>query len=392
MKIAVVGAAGKQATGVIRDLVEDFEVKKIVLIDQPAAKDVVEQRARDWCGGKDEVFYLDVSDHKSLCKALSGCASAANCTTHNLNLQVMAACLEEGVHYTDMGGLFHVARKQMELDKEWKAKGLTAVLGMGSAPGIVNVMGRYAVDMLDEVVSFHIRDGIVNFAKINTPLAVPYALGTILDEFIMNPFIFEDGDWKELEPYARPEEIEFPLPVGTQTVVCTIHSEVATVPATFKSKGLKHMSFKLALPQDFDQKVRFLVDMGFGSKHNLSIGDKEVSPREVLLALADRLPKPSGKPDDHKVLRVDVSGQKGGVKHFIQMDMICHPYEPWGMGNGPFAVGFPVALTLRMLASGAIEKKGALPPEACVPPEPFFRGLAKRGLEATVTVKRSVVD
>ena len=59
----------------------------------------------------------------------------------------------------DMGGLFHVTRKQMPLSDQWKAQGLTAVLGMGSAPGIVNVMSRYAVDLLDSVESIHMNPG-----------------------------------------------------------------------------------------------------------------------------------------------------------------------------------------------------------------------------------------
>jgi saccharopine dehydrogenase-like NADP-dependent oxidoreductase len=391
MKIAVVGAGGKQASGVIRDLAEAAEVGEIALLDLPAAKTVLEQRAREWCRGKGEITLIDVQDPQALRGALRGATAASNCTTHHLNLTVMEACLAEGVHYTDLGGLFYWVREQMKQNEAWKARGLTAVLGMGSAPGIVNVLGRYAVDMLDSVDSFLIRDGIVNLAKVDTPLVVPYALGTILDEFEMDPWVFEDGDWKQLKPFARPELIEFPEPVGSQTVFCTLHSEVATVPVTFRHKGLKHMSFKLALPKVFEEKMKFLVGLGFGNKQPIEVAGQKVSPREVLVALAQKLPKPTGKPDDHKVLRVDVTGRKDGEERFIQMEMACHPYEPWGMAGGPFTVGFPVAVVLRLLGTGVIKERGALPAEACVPPEPFFAALAQRGLEATVTVKYSVL-
>jgi saccharopine dehydrogenase-like NADP-dependent oxidoreductase len=391
MKIAVVGAGGRQASGVIRDLAEAPEVSKIALLDLPAAKTVLEQRTQEWCRGKGEIALVDVKDPQALRGALAGAAAAANCTTHHLNLTVMEACLAEGVHYTDMGGLFYWVREQMKQHEAWKAKGLTAVLGMGSAPGIVNVLGRYAVDMLDSVDSFLIRDGIVNLAKADTPLVVPYALGTILDEFEMDPWVFEDGDWKQLKPFAQPEVIEFPEPVGAQTVFCTLHSEVATVPVTFRHKGLKHMSFKLALPKVFEEKMKFLVGLGFGNKEPIEVAGQKVSPREVLTALAAKLPKPTGKPDDHKVLRVDVTGRKDGEYRFIQTEMACHPYEPWGMAGGPFTVGFPVAVVLRLLGTGVITERGALPAEACVPPEPFFAALAQRGLEATVTVKYSAL-
>ena len=384
MKIGIVGAAGRMALGALPDLAESSEVDQVVLIDRESAKSEMARRAQSIGQGKFVVVSCDVDDNQSLRSALRGCASIANCTGHHRNLQVMDACLAEGCHYTDMGGLFHFARKQMKLHQAFQDRGLTAVLGMGTAPGIVNVMGSYAVDMLEEVHAFHIRDGIVNLAPADTPLTVPYSMETILDEFIQNPFIFEDGDWKELEPFARPEKIDFPQPVGTQTVFATIHSEVATVPVTFRDKGLKEMSFKLSLPKVFEDKLRFLTALGFGQKEPLRIGGQDVSPRKVLLGLIDKLPKPSGKPADHKALFVDVAGTREKKNYFIRIEMMCHPYEPWSLGAGPFTVGFPVALTLRMLATGKIKKRGALPPEACIPPELFFQGLAQRGLTVKV--------
>ena len=299
----------------------------------------------------------------------------------------MEACLAEGVHSVDMGGLFHVSRKQLVLSDQWKDRQLTAVLGMGSAPGIVNVMSRYAVDRLDTVESIHIRDGIVNLAKADTPLAVPYALGTLLDEFMMNPFVYEDGELKEVAPFSGEEEIDFPPPVGTQTVYCTLHSEEATIPVTFRSKGLKNMTFKLALPKAFDEKLRFLVALGLGSKEPIQLGDTAVIPRDFLLAVTDQLPKSDVRPDDHKVLRVDVSGEKDGRSHDIRVEMICHPYTPWNIGTGPHSVGVPVGVTCRMLGSGLIEKRGALPAEACVPPDAFFKLLTERNLHTSVRFK-----
>jgi lysine 6-dehydrogenase len=392
MKLAVVGGGGKMASGTIRDLGDSPEVKNIVLIDRKSAKEQLEQRAKDWCRGKAEIIYCDINAHDDLRRAIRGCQAAANCTSHVFNVQVMNACLAEGAHYTDMGGLFHWAREQMKLDAAWKKAGLTAVLGMGSAPGIVNVMGRYAADLLDTVETLHLRDGIVNFTKTDAPLSIPYAMNTVLDEFVVNCFIFEGGDWKELSPFSRGEEIDFPPPVGKQTVYATIHSEVATMPVAFKSKGLKDMSFKLALPKAFEEKILFLAGLGFGARDPITVGRSEVSPRDVLVALCDRLPKPGGKPDDHKVLRVDVTGTQKGRACHVQVEVVCHPYEPWGMACGPFTVGFPVGLTLRLLGTGVIKERGAVGAESCVPPEPFFRGMKARGLDVTCSIKYPVIQ
>ena len=49
-------------------------------------------------------------------QAIAGCDAMVNATQHFWNLNVMhAAAAAPGVHYTDMGGLFHVTKQQVEL-------------------------------------------------------------------------------------------------------------------------------------------------------------------------------------------------------------------------------------------------------------------------------------
>lgn len=377
--------------GAIRDLADAPGVAEIVLADRVETRGVLEERAEQWCRGKAAIRLVDLGRPEECQRAIRGSAALINSTPYYFNLPIMDLCLAEGVHYVDMGGLFHVCRKQMEQDEAWKQKGLTAVLGMGSAPGIVNVMSRVAADRLDRVESIRITDGIVNFAPSTGPMAAPYALSTIMDEFTMNPFVFDDGDWRELKPFAGEEVIDFPAPVGTQTVYCMLHSEVATLPVSFKDKGIRHVSFKLALPKTFEERLRFLVDLGFGSKESVEVNGSRVTPRDVLIKLTDQLNPPPSKPDDHKVLRVDVAGEKGGQRQEIRCEMICHPYEPWDMATGPHTVGAPCGVVARLLGSDAITERGALPAEACVPPRPFFSALAERGMHATVSVRQNIV-
>ena len=100
---------------------------------------------------------MDVTDHAAMVAALDGCDVCLNATLPYFNEGVMEACLEAGAHYTDMGGLFHWAKKQLAMRDRFAAAGLTAVCGSGSAPGIVNVMARYAALRLDTVEWVRIR-------------------------------------------------------------------------------------------------------------------------------------------------------------------------------------------------------------------------------------------
>ncbi len=388
MRITVLGGAGAMARSAVLDLVESQEVKALILSDINLK--AIEELKESLKSKKVSTTRVDITDHENLVRVVGGSDAVINGTVHYHNVEVMRACLEAKANYVDMGGLFHVSRKQMLLDDDFKRAGLTAILGMGSAPGIVNVMPRYAYDQLDTIEYVRIRDGIVNFTAVKGPLGIPYALETILDEFVMNPYIFENGEWMELKPFSRPEVVDFPEPVGTQTTFATLHTEVATIPVSFKDKGIYEVSFKLALPKEFEKKLRFLVDLGLGPKEPILVGSEKVIPREVILALARKLPRSKAKPDDHKVLRVDVKGKKRGEDLEYRLESVQHPYEKWNMRCGSFTVGFPVAVVAKILSSGQVEVKGAMGSERAIQPEGFFKALAKRGLEVTVTRKQKV--
>ena len=66
-----------------------------------------------------------------------------NCTQYNWNLDVMSAALAARVNYMDLGGLYHMTKKQFALDRDFRRIGKLAIAGMGGAPGITNVMARH---------------------------------------------------------------------------------------------------------------------------------------------------------------------------------------------------------------------------------------------------------
>src|SRR5437870_10652976 len=94
--------------------------------------------------------HLDARDPGSLARALEGADVVVNAADYRLNLAVMRGALTAGAHYVDLGGLFHVTLKQLELDEEFREAGLTAILGMGSAPGKTNLLAAAGARRLGE--------------------------------------------------------------------------------------------------------------------------------------------------------------------------------------------------------------------------------------------------
>jgi len=386
MNIIVLGGAGAMGRVTVRALTAYADVDHVTIADYN------EERARELAvalhSSKIQVKQIDVNNEERLRELLRGADVALSAVDYVFNLPILKACIHEKMHYADLGGLFHMSRKLMSMHAEASAAGITAILGMGGTPGITNILARAAVDKLDRVDSIRVQLGSSDTTPSAAPLVAPYSMRTILDEFTKQPQVFQDGEWYSQQPLSGQEEIVFPLPVGRATAIYSLHSECATFPLSFHDKGIRYVSFKIAFPSDFMTKLKFLVDLGFGSDEPINVRGVRVSPREVLARLLEMIPAEDVEPQDCDVLRVVVTGQAGGQQVEITNQAVVLPYRRWGISAGALDTGVPLAIAGRMLANGEITRRGAFGPEMCVPVASFFHELA--GYDMHVTETRTV--
>ncbi len=383
MHIVVLGGAGAMGRVTVRTLTEYEDVDQITLADYN------EERAREvaatFHSNNVEVKQIDVNDFERLCVLIRGANVVLSAVDYVFNQPILKACLQEKAHYADLGGLFHMTRTLMNMHAEIEAAGITAILGMGGTPGITNLLARAAVDKLDRVDSIKVQLGCSDATPSNAPLVAPYSIRTILDEFTKSPQVFENGTWHPQQPLTGQEELIFPLPVGRATAIYSLHSECATFPISFQDKGIRYVSFKIAFPNDFLTKLKFLVDLGFGSDEPINVRGSRVSPREVLAKLLEMTPVEDVEPQDCDVLRIVANGQAHGQPIEITNQVVVLPYRRWGISAGALDTGVPLAIAGHMLARGEITRYGAFGPEMCVPLEPFFRELARYDMHVTET-------
>ncbi len=383
MHIIVLGGAGAMGRIAIRTLTEYSDIDQITIADYN------EERAYEVAASLHKsnivIKQIDVNDEERLCALLRGADVVLNAVEYVFNLPVLKACIREKVHYADLGGLFHMTRKLMNMHEEVSAAGITAILGMGGTPGVTNVLARAAVDKLDRVESIKVQLGCSDDTPSSSPLVAPYSIRTILDEFTKQPQVFQDGKWYPQQPLSGQEEMVFPLPVGRATAIYSLHSECATFPISFRDKGIHYVSFKIAFPSDFMTKLKFLVDLGFGSDEQVNVRGVRVSPREVLARLLEMVPAEEVEPQDCDVLRIVASGEAGGQNVEITNQIVVLPYSRWGISAGALDTGTPLAIAGHMLATGVITRRGAFGPEMCIPVEPFFHELARYDMHVTET-------
>jgi saccharopine dehydrogenase-like NADP-dependent oxidoreductase len=207
----------------------------------------------------DGTEHVDARDPASLSAALDGADVVVNAADYRLNLDVMRGALGAGPHYVDLGGLFHVTRQQLELDAEFRAAGLTAILGLGSAPGKTNLLAAAAARRLGrDPVSMEIWAATRDPAAADHPFPAPYSVQTLRDELQMRPVVLHDGELEEVDPLSGAASRDFPEPVGQAEGIFTLHSELATLPMSLPT--LQEASFRLCLSPGLLEKLLALQE------------------------------------------------------------------------------------------------------------------------------------
>ena len=367
LRVAVLGAGGTIAPAIVRDLAQSDEVASLLLLDIDEAR--AEHVASLYGGLKAQAAFADARASAdapvSLARALEGCDVLVNSASYRVNLDAMTACLKAGCHYLDLGGLYWMTGRQLELGPGFEGAGLLALLGIGSAPGKTNLMAlRAARELSAAVDSIHVSAA---GRDLDPPpgFSVPYALQTLLDELTLRPVVLRDGAPEEIEPLTGGGMVEFDEPIGAAETIHTLHSELRTFGDSF---GCREASFRLSLSPDLLSTLRELTD----------------APEAKIRRIAGEAAAPSGK--TVSVHLVEASGRGRSVR----VRAVTEPIERWGFGGGIVSTAAPAAAAVRLLARGRIEARGAVPPERCIDPAEMFSELEQRGCRFEVTTREEV--
>ncbi len=351
MRVAVLGAGGTIAPAIVRDLAESEEVTAMRLLDIDLRK--AEAVAMEHGGGKAQARQADATG--DLAEHLAGMEVLVNSAAYRINLAAMRACLDAGCHYIDLGGLYHVAREQLQLSDEFEQRGLLALLGMGSAPGKTNLLAARAVTELPgNPISISVLAGGRDL-KPTGELSFPYALRTLLDEITMPPMAIINGRPQEMKPLQDGPRADFGDPIGEAETIFTLHSEVLTFGDSF---GAPNVTFALSLPPAV---LESLKELSGASEERIAEVARSASP-------------PSANTTSIHIVEVSGPDTK------IRARSVTPPNEAWGLGGGIVSTATPAAAAVRLLARGSISRRGALPPESCVDPDEMFAELEGRGV------------
>lgn len=328
MKAFVLGAGAQGAT-TASILAKDERAEKIVLADINLE---AAEKVRDKIGSeKVSAIKTDATDIGQIAEAAQGCDVIFDLSMTWLTVNVMKAALKVKAHYVntafDEPFWGQILRgESLELADEFKEAGLTALLGCGGTPGMLNVYVRRYCDKLDSVESIKLRGG--SYSKTPMPLIGPWDPGwapaQALIDYITEPVQFKDSKFEKTAIFAEPEEFDFGPGVGKIWIAHHSHEETYSLPYTI-GKGISHCEFKY----DLDVKAGTFISMGFTPDNEIEVKGTKIKPFDVLIALTDNPgdmflaeEPPSQKELNYGYMSfIEIEGEKDGAEKSFKVQV-----------------------------------------------------------------------
>jgi len=382
LKVTVLGGAGTIGSMATRILATSGMFSEVVIGDfaYEKAKNLASE-----IGAKEvSAVKIDVTDSDKLQKLIKGSDVILNCVGpfYKYAQTVLKASIKAGVNHVDICDDVDATEALLNMDGEAKSAGISALIGMGSSPGVANVLVRFCADMLlDEVESidiYHAHGG----EETEGPAVVKHRIHSMM---IPIP-VFLDGEFKTVKVLeesgkALEEDVEF-ADVGTYRVYAYPHPETITLPRYIK--GVRRVTnLGLVLPPAYAELIKGIVRLGMTGEEPIEVDGKKIAPIDFAVAFAlhqrPRLLREAGITEPMGCLKIVIKGRRKGESNTYVFSMSS---RGMGMREG---TGVPAALGTMLMAMGKIKLKGVFPPEAAVNPIELFM-LAKEKIKIGGTV------
>lgn len=375
----IFGATGMQGKIVVRDLVEN---NYRVFISDLHQEDLDELSKKY---RKIKNLALDLNNILETDKLISEIKPKVviNCAEGDWNLNVYKACLKAEVHVIDLGSEIPMTREQLTMDKLFKEKGLTAITGCGSTPGVNNIMLNHAVGCFDSIET--VEAGFVWDSNIRK-FVVPFSMESIIEEFTDPAPIIENGKWIKKSPLKTIEERKF-RKIEKQKCFFVRHPETYTFYLYYKNKGLKNVRFYAGFPDHSFDAIRSYINGGITEREEIKIdGQGNVPLNSLTKVLLEVNPSPLGYKEKEN-LWVAIDGKKDEKEKKTLMECIVPTLPGWEEAGCNIDTAFPASIIGQMILKGVIQERGSFAPGPVVPAKEFFEELRKKEMKVYMNAR-----
>lgn len=368
MKVLAIGGSGSMGRATVRAALTFDFISEIVVagIDGELAERFVDSlhdpRVR--------AIHLDVTDEASLRQAIREVDVVLNSAGpfFRFGVPILTAAIDEGKHYSDICDDWQPTVEMLKLSERAKEKNVTAVIGLGASPGIVNLLCVKAATALDEVntiVSAWKLSGAVNdddgFSAPPEEGHVDAAAIHLMHCLSEEIQVLRNGEAVGSKPLEH-SQIDFPT-LGMLDVWSLGHPEAVTLVRRFPE--LQNSYNGMLGIEDIVDDLRQVSDavaagqLSTDDAAGMLAADGGREARQTRLSQKERedVPGALAYAEGHK------NGRPATAGAFIKNT------PAGGMAT---ITGIPHSLFLPMLHQGLLQKTGVFAPEEVVNPDAFF--------------------
>ena len=264
-KVIVLGGCGAVGSVAVRTLAGSDLFSGVVIGDRDLSRaDAIVSEAG---AGRVSAVQIDAEDPASLTRAIQGCDVVLNCVGpfYRSVRTIVEAVLEVGVDYVDVCDDVDATLELLDLDARARAKGVTALIGMGSSPGATNLLAKFAattlLDETDSIDIFHTHggeafegEGVIGHRFHCMSIDIPMFLDGSL-RYVK--FFEEDG-------VALRQTFDFPVIGKGIPIFPYPHPEQVTIPRHLKVRNVTNKGS--VLPIEYYNLTKDLCALGLSSR------------------------------------------------------------------------------------------------------------------------------
>ena len=414
MKKVMVCGCGAQGSTICRKLDQEPNIEEVICADfnYAAAEAVCKLMT------KGTPKQVDASSVDAIVAAAEGCELIVNVMPLELGINVMNAALKVKACYQDLSACENVVEGYPEYDtwfegirymyteygKKFAENGTTAIIGTGSAPGVMCVVARKAVNELDECDTIN----CMVYEGTRSKRFIPFWWSpvTALCDMEEDAFAFENCEHIRTKPFSRPVKRNWPECGREVTLVEHAHDEPVYIGFNREKyfKNCKNAYFKYGgTGIEFSEG---LYKAGLLHHEEEEFNGVKISPFDWVLAHVPAAPKDpevikeiidEGIVEDNGAFVCEAYGQKDGKNVMVDLHL-CAPgieeaYEKAKMSGEMYLTGQGAFLYTKLFVNEMITQKGLISSDLLDDDqvEQYLAWAAELGITYNIEIKEGVV-
>ena len=341
-----------------------------------------------------EAHAVDAMDTAAVVALLdkTGAQIVINVGSPFVNMTVLEACIQTGAAYVDTA-IHEDPAKVCETppwygNYEWTRRedcakaGVTAILGAGFDPGMVNAFARFAIDtFMDKVTSIDIVD--INAGSHGRYFSTNFDPEINFREFTGTVYSWQQGQWQSNAMFEVGREWDLPV-VGTHKAYLSGHDEVHSLAVNYPQADVR---FWMGFGEHYINVFTVLQNLGLLSEQPVWTAEGlEVVPLKLVKAV---LPDPATLAPDYTG-KTCIGDLVRGTKDCAEVEVFIYnvadhkdAYNEVGSQGISYTAGVPPVAMAMLIADGAYDLGRMMNVEE-LDPRPLFRLLDRLGLPTRI--------